>query len=80
MADLAKELLDLKKKIDEANTEAARLEGQISQLEKQRAEEFGCATDADADAYIEELSADIARLEAELDEGLRTIKDELGWE
>lgn len=79
MPDQTQELLKIKQHIDKAKTESARIEGQIAQLEKQRAEEFGCATDAEADAYIKELEADVQQLEAEIAEGVKTIKEELGW-
>ena len=79
MPDPTQELLKLKKKIEDSKTEAARIEGQVSQLEKQRSEEFGCHTDEEANAYIEELELDVAKLEAEIVEGIATIKDELGW-
>ena len=79
MPDQTQELLKMKKFIDESKTKSAEIRGQISQLEKQRSEEFGCATDVDADAYIKELETDVARLELEIQEGVKTIQDELGW-
>ena len=77
--DTTAELVRLKQHIDKAKTEVARLEGQIQQLEKQRASEFGVSTDDEAEAYVKELEADVQRLEAEISEGLATIKDELNW-
>ena len=79
MADLAQELLRMKNHIETSKTEAARTEGQITQIEKQRAEEFGCATDEEADAYILELEEDVARLENEIQTGVGVVKGELGW-
>ena len=76
----AQELLKLKEKIDQAKTSAARLEGQISQLVKQRTEEFGCTSDEEAEEYIRELTEDVERLEREVMEGLASVKEELGWE
>ena len=79
MPDQTQELLKLKQHIEKAKTETARIEGQISQLEKQRAEEFGCSTDEEANTYIQELESDVARLEKEIEEGVATVKGELGW-
>jgi hypothetical protein len=79
MTDQSQMLLRMKKHIDDGKTKAAELRGQIAQLEKQRAEEFGCADDAAAEAYIVELTASIAGLTKELDEGVAAVKEELGW-
>jgi predicted nucleic acid-binding Zn-ribbon protein len=79
MPDQSQELLKLKQHIDKSKTESARIEGQITQLEKQRAEEFGCATDEEATSYIQELESDVARLEKEIEEGVATVKGELNW-
>ena len=79
MPSIADDLLKLKTHIEKSRTEAARLEGQISQLEKQRAEEFGCSDDDQAEAYIRELDADVAALEKAISEGVAVVKEELGW-
>ncbi len=79
MPDLGQELMEMKGRIDNAKTEAAHIQGQIDQLLKQRAEELGCADDAAAEAYIEELETDIAQLGKGIEEGINTIKEELGW-
>lgn len=77
--EVGRQLLNMKKKIEDAKSEAARLEGQIAQLEHQRATDLGCATDAEAEEYIKELEQDIARMEGELSDGIAAIKEELGW-
>jgi hypothetical protein len=79
MADQTQELLKIKAHIEKAKTEVAKLEGQVEQLCRQRSSEFGCATDAEANAYIKELEADVARLEKEIEEGVQAIQEELGW-
>ena len=79
MPSIADDLLKLKEHIAKSKTEAARLEGQISQLESQRASEFGCADDDQAEAYIGELDADVAALEKAISEGVAVVKEELGW-
>ena len=79
MTDQSQELLKLKQHIDNAKTESARIEGQITQLEKQRASEFGCATDEEAEAYIKELEVSATSLEKEIEAGVATVREELGW-
>lgn len=77
--DITQQLMNMKQKIEQAKSEAARLEGQIAQLESQRATELGCSTDQEAEEYIMELEQDIIRMESELAEGINSIKEELGW-
>ncbi len=79
MPSIADDLLKLKTHIETSKTEAARIEGQITQLESQRASEFGCESDEMADAYILELEGDVSRLEKEIQSGVETVKEELGW-
>jgi outer membrane murein-binding lipoprotein Lpp len=79
MTVTAQELLDMKQKIDSAKTEANRIEGQIAQIEKQRTEEFGCNTDAEAEEYIQELTEQVDQLEKDLESGVKAIRDELNW-
>lgn len=75
----ADNLLKLKQHIDQSKSDSARIEGQILQLENQRAQEFGCPTDVEAEEYIRELEGDVETLERELNEGVKVIQEELGW-
>jgi predicted nucleic acid-binding Zn-ribbon protein len=77
--DTAQQLAKLKAHIDQSRQDAARIEGQIKQLESQRATEFGCPTDAEAEEYILELEGDVQALEKELAAGVEEIQRELGW-
>ena len=77
--DIAAELLRIKSHIEKSKVEASRIEGQISQLCQQRSSEFGCATDEEAATYIQELELDVARLDKEIEDGVATVKEELGW-
>jgi hypothetical protein len=79
MSDQTQELLKLKNHIAKAKSQADQITGQIKQLEKQRAEEFGCATDGDAEAYIKELTTDVTWLEMEIEEGVKIAQEELRW-
>jgi hypothetical protein len=79
MPDQTQELIKLKNHISESKSKADQIKGQITQLESQRSSEFGCSSDEEATAYIQELEADVARLSTEIDEGIRTVKEELNW-
>lgn len=72
-------LTEMKKFIDDSKTEAARIDGKISQLENQRATELGCRTDEEAEEYIQELNQDISQLSQELHDGIKTMEEELNW-
>jgi len=77
--NIGQKLLRMKEHIEKSKTEAARVEGQVQQLENQRAQEFGCPTDQEADEYIRELEADVMALEKELQTGVQDVEKELGW-
>jgi len=78
--DLGQELLKMKAHIVKSKSEADQITGQIKQIESQRTQELGCATDEEAMEYIKELEGDISLLEKELETGMKTIHDELGWD
>jgi len=77
--DLGQELLKMKANIAKSKSEADQITGQIKQIETQRAQELGCSTDEEAEEYIKELEGDAIKLEKELNEGLETVRNELGW-
>jgi len=75
----SQELLKLKNHIEKSKNEAMRLEGQLEQLLNQREQDFGVATDEEAEKYLEELVTQESELSQELSDGISTVKDELGW-
>jgi len=77
--DLAQRLLNMQKAIDAAKTEVARLEGQKAELQNRRATELGCSTDEEAQEYIQELNQEIAEVSQQLQEGVKAVEEELGW-
>lgn len=77
--NIGQKLLQMKEHIEKSKAEANRIEGQIQQLENQRATEFGCPTDAEAEEYILELEADVESMEQELQAGVQEIERELNW-
>lgn len=78
-ANQAQELLRLKERIESKKTELARLQGQLEQLVEQRGRDFGVGSNEEAEAYLRELAAQNAKLSNDLEEGIQTIKEELGW-
>jgi len=77
--NIGQKLLQMKEYIEKSKIEATRIEGQIQQLESQRATEFGCPTDAEAEEYIRELETDVANLEQELQIGIKEVEMGLRW-
>ncbi len=78
-ADLTEKLTLMKEYTNKAKIQMAQGQGQLQQLEQQRATEFGCPTDAEAEMYIKELEQDITRLETDLKSGVELVTEELGW-
>lgn len=77
--NLVEKLSLMKEYLDKAKLIYAQGEGQTKQIEQQRATELGCSTDEEAEEYIQELEGDVTRLEQELNVGVSTIEEELGW-
>lgn len=70
----------MKQWIDKAKIIQATGEGQVKQIENQRAQEFGCPTNELAADIIRELEEDVARLAGERDQGVVTLMEEMRWE
>ena len=79
MTDPIKDLMKIKEHVDQARQQRTRLEGQLEQIHKRLQDEFGCASAAEAQRYVDELEGQIAALELELSEGVEAIRSELGW-
>lgn len=77
--DIAQRLLKMKQALQDSMSEADRIEGQIAQLEYQRATQLGCSSNEEAEEYIRELAQEIAQLEQELAEGVAQAEEGLGW-
>lgn len=77
--DIAQRLLNMKQAIEKAKADQARIEGQIAQVERQRAEQLGCSSDEELEEYIAQLEQEIPQLERELAEGVAAAEEELGW-
>lgn len=79
MDNPTQELLKIKERVDKAEKEKERLIGQREQILKQLVEQFACPSLEVAQQYLEDLKRQSIALDNELQEGLATIKEELGW-
>ena len=79
MDTTAQDLLRIKEHRDKAKSEHDRLIGQRDQVFQQLQMDYNCSTVAEAQAYLEALGADEARLDKELRDGVADLKGELGW-
>ena len=73
---LESRLLDLRRKVDEAKEEKAKLEGQIEQLETILRDEFNCSSLEEGQALLEKITEEVDKLTAEMEEELDAIESE----
>jgi hypothetical protein len=69
------DLIDLKKKVDEASTNVSNLEGQRDILMKQLKKDWGCSTLAAAGKKIEASKKEAKDLDAKIMEGLKQLEE-----
>lgn len=69
----------IKEWVDKAKVMAAEGQGQIKQLELQRAQEYGCPTDEEAEEEIKELQEGITILDQEIETGVQTLMEAMEW-
>jgi hypothetical protein len=51
----------------------------LEQIKKRIGTDFGCPTIEQAQAYVEELRQQSATFDVEISDGVKTLKEELGW-
>jgi predicted nucleic acid-binding Zn-ribbon protein len=71
------ELLEIKKKIDDANVEKARLEGSLANHMK-RLEDLGFKSVEAAEKHLEKLRGQIAKLDKQVKTGIDELHTEYG--
>ena len=74
----ARDLLELKKKIRQAEQEKAELMGQSSQL-KQTLQDYGCSNIEEASDKLQILREQIKKEQSELDNGLEELENSYEW-
>jgi len=70
-----KELLDLKKEVEEAKNELAELRGQRTALNRQLKEQYGCSSLAEAEKKLKKMEEQISDLNTKIEEGLAEIDE-----
>lgn len=70
-----KELLQLKKTIDDAKSKASEQKGRLTYLMQQLEKDWGCKSVAEAKIKIEELEEEAATLHNKIQENLAEIEE-----
>ena len=71
------ELLTLQKRIEEAKSEKARIEGELSSLLKRLKEEFGSDDVTQVEKKVEAMKQQASRLRKQVEEGLCVLRKEM---
>ena len=79
MPTTAEDLLKIKRHRDDAKSRHDQLTGQRLQVLEQLKNDYNCLTVEEARAYRQSLVDEDARLEKELTDGVRELREELGW-
>jgi predicted transcriptional regulator len=66
----------LKRQEEESRREADRAQGALENLLKRLKEEFGCASEEEAQKLLKRLSKESEKLEASLEEKVRRLEEE----
>lgn len=69
-----KQLLDLKKKVDEAKTTVSELTGQRTAQIKQLKDEWKCSSVEEAEKKLEKMSKDITELDQQIEESIEELE------
>ena len=75
MANDVKELLEMKRKIEQAKSEVSKIDGQVEQLTPQL-KEFGVSVDK-AQYYLKKLSGEINAQQEELTKRMSLLREKL---
>ena len=78
MADVAAELLRMKKQIEETKDKKSRFEGKLSSLMDRLQKEFGCETVEAAGMLQEKLSKEVAEKESQLNAKIAEMREQYG--
>ncbi len=73
-----KTLLDLRKKVDDAKNEAARLEGSLNEMTRRLKEDFGVDDLKEAKILLKKKKSEMEKMDAEFKEKLDELLSLLG--
>lgn len=77
--NLSDKLMSIKKKIDEAKTRKAQLEGKLEALMSELKSKYGVSTIEEADQKIVNLGNQIQLWEEEIEKGLKELSTKYGF-
>jgi phage shock protein A len=72
---IEQELLDLKKKVDNARSEEERLTGQKTQIMRQLKDDYDCDSVEEAEKKLSRLKKQVENLDEELEEGVKQLQE-----
>ena len=75
-----RDLLDLKKKVDEAKSTVSELTGQKTALMKQLKDDWSCATIEQAEKKLKTMKKEIENLEQSIKEGVTELEEKYNIE
>lgn len=78
--ETSQQLIQLKDRITQANTEKARHEGQLQTLQDRLKDEFNCLSMEDAQKLLENLEYEIQEKEQKLSDGVNELETKYDWE
>ena len=70
-----KDLLKLKREIDEAKTSVADLNGQLTAMMKQLKKDWNCASVEDGEKLLKKMKKEIEGLEEQIETGVKEIEE-----
>jgi tetrahydromethanopterin S-methyltransferase subunit G len=75
---IEQELLDLKKKVDNARSEEERHAGQQTQILRQLKDDYDCDSVEEAEKKLNRLKKQVENLDEELEEGVKQLRKDMG--
>ena len=76
----AEKLLKMKKKIDKAKEDIARMEGRKEQLYETLKKDFGCKALKEAEKKINEMNKELDKKEKALQDGVIGLEEKYEWD
>lgn len=77
--NITQELMQLKKKIEDAKTQKAECEGALKQLRKQLKDEFDCNNLKQAKSTLHDFQMKVEKLTGEIEFGMHSLKQNYEW-
>lgn len=79
MKDLTHELMQMKKKIDEAKAQKSEAEGALKQLHKQLKDGYGCDNLDQAREKLKEMMKETDKMGQQIEKGMEKLREDYDW-